>query len=311
MISRKSQLAAFILALIVVFSLSNAENGQKRERAAVGKISPVERRLDSGVLPIPELEAKAVYVFDIKKNKALYTKNENIQLPLASLAKIMTALVAMRNIPGDSVITISDEAIKEEGDSNFTAGERWPLKNILGLTLISSSNDGAAAVAEAFEPVGNDGRAMPESFVNKMNETARELGLKQTYFLNETGLDFDSAISGAYGSAKDVLRLMIEFSNKNPEISEITSYDNAVVDSFENEHRVKNTNRLIKDIPGLVFSKTGYTDLAGGNLAIIFEVGPERPVAAVVLGSSEEGRFDDMKKIVNASIRYVGGEEGR
>lgn len=272
------------------------------------KISPIYRKATLGTDPFSalHLKAAAVYVFDIKKNKAIYAKNENAQLPLASLAKLMTALVAVLNIPDYEIVTITSDAIKEEGDSNFTVGERWSLKNIIGLTLMSSSNDGAAAIASAFDLVAERNESKgSETFVDKMNEMARDLGLKQTYFLNETGLDINGDTSGAYGSAKDVSKLMIHIFNKESAIVEITSYDSAVVNSFEGEHKIKNTNRIISDIPGLVFSKTGYTDLAGGNLAIIFEAGPQKPVVISILGSTEEGRFDDMKSLISATLQSI------
>lgn len=309
MVSRKSQIVAVCFALIIVFLFSFiGDRSPLVSKEAALKISPIYRKATLDIDPFSalHLKAAAVYVFDVKNNKAIYAKNENAQLPLASLVKLMTALIAVLNIPDYEIVTITSDAIKKEGDSNFTVGERWPLKNIIGLTLMSSSNDGAAAIASAFDLVaGRNDSKTPETFVDKMNEMARDLGLKQTYFLNETGLDISYDLSGAYGSAKDVSMLMIHILNKESAIVEITSYDSAVVNSFESEHKIKNTNRIIGDIPGLVFSKTGYTDLAGGNLSIIFEAGPNRPIAITILGSTEEGRFDDMKSLVSATLQSM------
>lgn len=305
MVSRKSQILAFIVALAAVFLLSSG-GSDSREGETVSKISPVYKIYPKFLLPDLELEAKAVYVFDIKNNRVLYAKNENAQLPLASLAKLMTALVAVLNIQNNETVTITPLSIKEEGDSKFSVGEKWPLENLIKLTLVSSSNDGAAAIAEAFNSftTGDESSARGD-FIDSMNQTARNLGLKQTYFLNETGLDIDENLSGAYGSAKDVSILMIHLFSKNPDIIETTAYENVVMNSFEKEYSIKNTNRAVNEIPGLVSSKTGYTDLAGGNLAVIFEAGPKRPIIAVVLGSTEDGRFSDMKKIIFATLRSM------
>ncbi len=311
--SGKSQIAAVIILLVAVFlfSLIN-DNSSLRDNngGIVTKISPIYKKPPINTSPFLALElgAKAVYVFDIKNNKVLYAKNENTQLPLASLAKLMTALVAIQNIPADRVVTITPEDIKKEGDSYLAVGERWSLKNIIGLTLVSSSNDGAAAIASAFDLATekNESRDFG-TFVDKMNETARDLSLTQTYFLNETGLDISYDLSGAYGSAKDVSKLMTYLFNKNPGVLEITSYDSVVINSFDTEHAATNTNRIIGDIPGLLSSKTGYTDLAGGNLSIIFEAGPNRPIVITILGSTEEGRFNDVKNLVGATLQSIQG----
>lgn len=305
MVSRKSRILAFIIALAAVFLLSSGDSGKLQEKSRSG-VSPVYKIHPRLLLSDLELEAKAVYVFDIKNKQAFYAKNEKAQLPLASLAKLMTALVAVQNIKNSETIIITPLAVKEEGDSNFSVGEKWLLENILKFTLVSSSNDGAAAIAEAFNSSYHESKSdRDETFIDLMNKTARNLGMKQTYFLNETGLDIDKHTSGAYGSAKDVAALMIYLFNKNPEIMETTSYENVIANSYEKEYLAKNTNRIIGDIPGLVSSKTGYTDLAGGNLAIIFEAGPKRPIVAVVLGSTEDGRFNDMKKIVQTMLRSI------
>lgn len=307
--SGKSQIAAVIILLIAVFLFSMINDASPlKDSGVVTKISPIYKKPSVNASPFLsfELEAKAIYVFDIKNNKVLYAKNENVQLPLASLAKLMTALVAIQNIPADKVVVITPNDIKKEGNSNFAAGEKWSLKNIIGLTLVSSSNDGAAAIASAFNlAAGEKEEKNFETFVDKMNETARNLNLTQTYFLNETGLDISYDLSGAYGSAKDVSKLMIYLFNKTPEVLEVTSYNSVIIDSFDTEHAATNTNRVIGDIPGLLSSKTGYTDLAGGNLSIIFEAGPNRPIAITILGSTEEGRFDDMRNLVSATLKSI------
>lgn len=309
MTSGKSQIAAIVILFTAVFlfSLIN-DTSSPRDSGVVARVSPTYKKPSVNASPFLafELGAKAVYVFDIKNSKVLYAKNENIQLPLASLAKLMTALVAIQNIPADKVVTITTEDIKKEGDSYFAVGERWSLKNIIGLTLVSSSNDGAAAIASAFDlAIERTESKYFGTFVDKMNETARDLSLAQTYFLNETGLDVSYDLSGAYGSAKDISKLMIYLFSNNPDVLEVTSYASVVISSFDMEHAATNTNRIIGDIPGLLSSKTGYTDLAGGNLSVIFEAGPNRPIVITILGSTEEGRFDDVKNLVKATLQSI------
>ncbi|MEK9209363.1 MAG: serine hydrolase, partial [Patescibacteria group bacterium] len=97
------------------------------------------------------LEAKSVYVFDVKENREIFSLNAEEKLPLASLTKLMTAIVAEENIPSYVLIPISKNAIAREGDSGLTVEERWPVFDLIDVMLISSSNDAAYALAESFE----------------------------------------------------------------------------------------------------------------------------------------------------------------
>ena len=87
---------------------------------------------------------------------------------------------------------------------------------------------------------------------------------------------------------------------------EATAYNSVSIQSSDGVHTTQNTNKALDRIPGIVASKTGFTDLAGGNLAIALEAGPLRPIIVVVLGSTEEGRFDDVANLTNAAIVKIG-----
>ncbi|MAF59521.1 MAG: hypothetical protein QF858_02640 [Candidatus Pacebacteria bacterium] len=257
-----------------------------------------------------ELEASAAYVFDVNKEEALFSKNSETQLPLASLTKIMTALVAYESAPVDSVIAIEKESIDIEGDSGLSEGDNWLLSDLLGFTLLVSSNDGAHAVASAVESIPSDFEDEAEeetSFIDRMNSRASELGLVQTYFINETGLDPNLSISGGYGSARDTVELFRRAISIAPELLEDTAYSEVEYSNGGEEMLVaENTNEAVNSIPGLIASKTGFTDLAGGNLVIAFDSGLNHPIIITVLGSSIDGRFSDVNKLVSASIKAVG-----
>lgn len=253
------------------------------------------------------LEAKSAYVFDILKNEILYKKNESIRLPLASLTKIMTALTAVELFPKDSKITIKKEFLEEEGDTGLLLDESWKLKDLLDFSLAVSSNDGAkaiASVAGAFDLKTDDYNLGRKDFVKKMNERAKELGLTQTYFINESGLDEDN-VSGGYGSAEDVSKLIQYILKTRPELLEATTYKTINIKSLNKTHVAKNTNEYVGVIPGLLASKTGYTSLAGGNLIVAFDQSIGRPIIVIVLGSSEKGRFTDVQNLVKASSDYI------
>ena len=257
-----------------------------------------------------ELDAKSAYVFDVANNSVIYRKNEFVQLPLASLTKLMMALTATELLPSNSKITIKKEFLSEEGDSGLLANESWKLKELLDFSLVVSSNDGARSIASvigAMDLSTNDYDLGRKDFVKKMNENAQKLELKQTYFTNENGLD-NGEISGGYGSAIDVSNLLQYMLKNYPDILEATKYESLNFSSLDNKkHLAVNTNVDVNQIPGLIASKTGYTDMAGGNLAIAYDSSIGRPIIIVVLGSTIDGRFTDVSKLVNASKNYIQG----
>ncbi len=255
-----------------------------------------------------QVQAKAVYIYDVAHNEVLYKKNETNQLPLASLTKLMMALVAREVLPDDTRVTIRTEFLNEEGDSGLRPNESWKLKDLLDYSLIVSSNDGARSVASVIGAKifnTSDFDSARKDFVGKMNARAQSLGLTQTYFVNETGLD-QGSVSGGYGSAQDFAELLKFMLEKDPSLLEATKYSTATISSQSESHKARNTNTLIGQIPGLLASKTGYTTLAGGNLAVAFDAGLQRPIIIVVLGSTQDGRFSDVQTLVKASLAYIG-----
>ncbi len=268
------------------FYQDNKINNELEEQAQleIQQIAEVKNKIES-----LDLEAKAISVYDIDTKKELYGKNEREILPLASLAKIMTALIAFQLHPSDNQLKISSTAIGQEGDNSLFSNEVWDLEELIKLTLISSSNDGAWALAENVE-----------NFLPVMNEKAKKLGLESIKFFNSTGLDFDNVGAGAVGNAFDVNQMAIFALKIHPDIFSATT---ALEATFKSEsgfiHKVKNTNISIKRIPNPLFSKTGYSLLAGGNLTIIFKAQNEHLIAITILGSSLYGRFSDMEKLVN------------
>ncbi|MBI1999368.1 MAG: D-alanyl-D-alanine carboxypeptidase [Parcubacteria group bacterium] len=277
--------------------------------------APLEEKNAEMAPPDPfasvSLAASAAVVFDVARGVTLFERNAEAQLPLASLAKLMTAYVAAETIAPDTEIAMTKSAVEKEGDNGFLVGEKWRRNDLIAATLLSSSNDGAAALAEEGADGGGGGGELPagdakETFVGRMNAAAHSLGLAQTFFVNETGLDINTAISGAYGSAIDVAKLGSALLARNPELFVATARaEGAFVSSDGKKHSLKNTNEIVETIPGIVASKTGFTDLAGGNLAVIFEAGPMRPVAVVVLGSTADARFADAEMLVWATIRAI------
>lgn len=251
------------------------------------------------------LEAKSAFVWDVINQREIFAKNEDSALPLASLTKVMTAITADKYLPGSAKVLITSEYLEPEGDSGLVIGDMWDAKDLRDFMLITSSNDGAfalASVAEAYRRTTSD----PETiFLNKMNELANNIGLVDTKFLNTHGLDKDVDRGGAYGTARD-MAIMFEYAIQNHwETMEATRHQSLVFQSETQSYTATNTNTKIGEIPGLIASKTGFTDLAGGNLVIAFDAGLGRPIIVSILGSSREGRFVDTKKLVGATLEYI------
>jgi D-alanyl-D-alanine carboxypeptidase len=248
-----------------------------------------------------ELKAKAAVVKDLETGDILFGKNHQAPLPLASITKVLTTLTVAIN-SDNNIIGITPNDLNTEGNSGFFAGEQFYKQDLINLTLISSSNDGASALAANTFNVSPNPK---ETFVSEMNRIARSIGMRNSYFYNETGLDSDVTTAGAHGSAEDVA-LLFEYVLENyPEIIEFTKEETLYVKSLGGlVHSAKNTNNIVGLLPNTLASKTGYTDIAGGNLAVVIDPFLNRPVSIVVLGSTEEGRFEDVKKLADRTTDF-------
>ena len=303
-ISRKLfafNVAVVFLIIVMIFAITSASQKKIAEEISNTKASV------STAFNNLNLEAKSAYVLDVKENKVLYKKNEFAQLPLASITKLMMALTAIELVPSNSKITIKKEFLRAEGDNGLLVDESWVLHDLLDFSLMVSSNDAARSIASvvgALDLKTEDYTLGRKDFIAKMNEIAKRLELRQTYFTNESGLDVGS-VSGGYGSAIDVARLMEHLLKEEPEILEATKYQRINIASKDKVHRAENTNLDINNIPGLLASKTGFTEMAGGNLVIAFDASIGHPIVVVVLGSSIDGRFKDVSKLVQASLQYT------
>jgi D-alanyl-D-alanine carboxypeptidase (penicillin-binding protein 5/6) len=259
-----------------------------------------------------DLQAKSAYVFDMQTQTVLYAKNPDIKRPLASITKVMSAIVAEEVLQPEAIITISQEAIDTEGFSGLVLNEEWKAEDLLAFSLILSSNDGVTALASAVgqkilqQQVSHQDSL--DACVTRMNRRAQELGLQTLLFSNATGLDNPDR-PGGEGSARDVARLLEYVTKKHSNIMQYTALPEMLfTTNLKRDHRAKNTNEIASMTPGIIGGKTGYTDLAGGNLAIVVDIGVQKPLIIVVLGSTKDARFSDVKALLNAARAAVGSQ---
>lgn len=279
-----------VTVLLITVVVVNILNNKKPEPVVVRE--EIKTQIEEVPLTNIHIQAKSAYVKDLNTGKVLYAKNENEKLPLASLTKIMTALVAKKNADGSQLIKISDADLATEGEYYLSSQEIFKLKDLIDFTMTGSVNDTATSLSGV---LNNE-----KTFIDEMNSTAKQIGLTNSTFQNPTGLDTNVFTASAKGSAKDIVTLLQYTIINYPDIFEATTVSNLTIRSIDGlAHKTKNTNEITGELPGLIASKTGYTDLAGGNLALIIDKGLNEPIAIVVLGSpNSETRFDDALEIL-------------
>ncbi len=257
-----------------------------------------------------QLEARNVYVLDMRTGELMYEKNSLEPRPLASLTKLLTAVLVEEHVPGRVYIPLSPEAIRQDEGEGLEAGDKLEKSDLVDFMLVASSNDAAYAAAEFIgASLEGNGKANVSKFVALMNERARDIGMLSSSFLNPHGLDVTinfKRISGADGSAFDVAVLLDYILKNYPHLLAATREGGIQVISEKGKtYTARNTDEALGILPQLIGAKTGATKLAGGNLAFVFDAGFERPVLAVILGASEEGRFEDAEKIEEAALKYI------
>lgn len=241
----------------------------------------------------PELTAEAWILYDADSDVVLASRNAYEERPMASVTKIMTALVVVDNAELDEKVRISEKAANVgESEIGLYAGERWEVKDLLAGLLIRSGNDAAMALAEH---VGGS----VDGFADMMNAKAAELGLEHSHFVNPHGLDHPDH----HTSAADLVT-MTEAALEDPYLARLARTRMVTFTASPNgvERRARTTNKLLGVYPGVVGFKTGYTGKAGLVLASVLEQG-DRTLIAVVMGS--EGHFDDTRELLDYGARSL------
>ena len=231
--------------------------------------------------------------------KILYQKNIDKKLPIASLTKVMSAVVILENLQMDEMITVTKDIIeKTEGIAGrFKYNEKLKTEDLLKIMLVISSNDAAAAFEDYF-------KSKKINLVDMMNKKAREFGLKNTNFSNPVGFDDNEKnYSTAYDYALFITKIL-----DNKKLWDILSIKNELIKSEDPkvpDRRIISSDKLaFKNIEGLFGGKTGYTKKAGGCLMVAFKVEGENGrkgarIVSVVLGTEDtQSRFDETEKLI-------------
>lgn len=243
-------------------------------------IPPVSKNL-----PVPSVSARAVLIKDLATDSVLFQKDATLPLPIASTTKIMTALVASEYFRPNTVLTVRQGAEIIGTRVGLFKGENLSFRSLLYGMLLSSGNDAAYTIAENYE-----GGVM--GFVSAMNKKVTSLNLKNTHFDNPAG--FDSATH--FSSAQDLAKITEE-ALKDSYLSRIFATKETNIISLDKRytHNLRNLNRLLSDVSGVLGIKTGTTPAAKENLVTLVERAGHK-VLLVVLGSND--RFSETTKLI-------------
>lgn len=268
----------------VDFSGLNQPFIQPAFQAQITKIEPLELN-----------ETKAAISILIRENRrgerVFFQKNINHKLPIASLTKLMTAYVTLRHYNLFDEIEISEQAILQSGNvGGLERGQKFLVRDLLYPLLIASCNDAAFALAEM---IGE------EKFVNLMNEEAERLGLKNSFFINSTGLDpvnFNQPTN--YSTIEDLVQFTKHLLNfeQNDLLWDILSTREK---DFYGKRLISTNQLLSKKGLEIKGGRTGWTPRASGSLILVLR-DPRGYIINIVLGVSRpENRFKEMNKLIN------------
>lgn len=226
------------------------------------------------------LRSEIAFVQDLESSTVLYQKNSDAVRPIASISKLMTALVvAESGLPMDEMLEIIDEDVDrvKHSSSRLSVGSKLSRADMMHLALMSSENRAAHALGRSY-PGG-----LP-AFVRAMNDKARALGMRNTRFVEPTGLSSDNV-----ASPRDLVKLLTATS-QHARIQQYTTNDQYSVQPVRGRQLVfNNTNRLVKNANwDIQVSKTGFINEAGECLVMLTKI-EDREVAIVLLNSS--GRY--------------------
>lgn len=271
------------------------------------------------------VQSEAGIVMDMDSGAVLFAQNIHVQLPPASITKLLTALVVTENTSMDAQVTFSHDAVYnvESGSGNKLAleeGDVLSVKDCLSVMLLQSSNQAANALAEHVA-------GSREAFADMMNEKAKSLGCRESNFENPSGLNDEAQLTSAYDMAQIGAAAF-----SDPEILEICSAEKADLPPTKNnpegrtyslEHKLVVTEDETSEYyyPEAVAGKTGYTSLAGQTL-VTYAVKDNRRQVAVTLKSTQKTHYSDTKTILDFGFKrfknvnvaenethYITGEE--
>ncbi|MEK7605561.1 MAG: serine hydrolase [Patescibacteria group bacterium] len=253
-------------------------------------IEKIQARTDT----LPDYTAKSVLIYDLTTNKTLFEYNSTARMPMASLTKIMTAIVALENKRDDNTYIVSARALVGEDSMGLSPGEELSQEELLYGLMLPSGNDAAEVLASNYPA----GRTM---FIQAMNDKAKALGLVDTHFSNPSGLQGDGM---QYTTASDLLVITRYALENFPLFTKVVStyeYDIPATDQHK-AYQLFNETNLLTSYPGVKGVKTGFTPEAGLCLVTLLDYQSHR-IIGIILNS--ENRREEMKNFLDYSLKKL------
>jgi len=236
-----------------------------------------------GICSQMEFSSRAILVEYLHQNTSIAEINSTRRWPIASITKLITAIVAVENIDPELPITLTDNALKAEGDvGNFKSVQTFKANDLIKAMLLLSSNDAAIALSETFGQ---------NKFLALMRNKLKEIGMEETNLYEPTGLS-----SKNQSTARDIAKLMRYLYNYHPEILKLTRSPRETAYEMKTKTRKVFTN--INKFAGqsnFIGGKTGFINDSGENLVSLFNVRGQ-PVVIIVFGSND--RFKETEQIL-------------
>ncbi len=242
-----------------------------------------------------EVDARSAILIDAGTGTILYEKNSHEALPPASVTKIMTMLLVMEALDRNQ-ITLDDKVVVSEHASSMGGtqlylepGEIKTIEELMKGIAIRSANDACVAIGEHL--AGSE-----ETFVQRMNDKAKELGMENTHFVNSNGLPEEGHVTSAYD-----ISLMSRELLKYPEIHRwlTTWMDTVIVGKKQSTQELVNTNRLIRFYDGATGIKTGYTSEAKHCLSASATRGNTTFISVIMGAPTSQVRFNEAAKLLD------------
>ncbi|MBI2095097.1 MAG: D-alanyl-D-alanine carboxypeptidase [Candidatus Omnitrophica bacterium] len=225
-----------------------------RAVCALGAVSLLLAAVSAEARPrskTPSLSARSAVILDADNGGVLFSKNPHLRLPPASTTKVMTVILAMERLPFDRQVPVSATAAgAAPSRAGLSAGARYTVRDLVTAALVSSSNDAAVALAEAV--AGNE-----SAFAELMNDKAGRLGMRDTKFINATGLT--ERKRRQYSTASD-LAILMRLASGHRTIDRIMGITTTVIVGSDGKPVfLKSHNKMLWRMPKFVKGKTGWT----------------------------------------------------
>lgn len=268
-----------------------------------------DRQLQANMLP----DVTAPHAILVSADgSSLYERDADAEVKIASTTKLMTAYVALKYGKMDQEVAVSADAAKTVGSSSqLKDGDKMTLKDALTGLMLPSGNDAAVAIADSVGRAIDANSQNPyQTFIDKMNEEAKALGMNNTLYRNPNGLDVDQWAGDQHSTARDLAKLAVE-AMKSDDLKAIVSQADATItvtqkDGTTRDIQLKSTDKLLGAYNGATGVKTGHTDLAG--YCFVGSVTKDNATYySVVLGaSSQDNSFKDTRVLWDwASVHTI------